>query len=418
MHQRTWLALASLPLVALYSWPVVVQNLGSSRAQRPAAQQEARPGTSDPLAGLADIQDVLGIVRDNYVDRPDMERVVGGGIMATLERAHPLNAYLSPEDLRLPDPGPAGLGLKVVKRGIYAQVVAVRPGSPAGEAGVLPGDVIRKIDGDSVGAMSAWTLERRLRGAEGSEVVLLRWVAATGNLAKLTLRRALPAPVGVTVRTEAKVHLVALPDLQPGRAAELKAALQRLDRDRPVVLDLRGCMGGDLAEAALAGGLFTASGAVFATVQEAGPKEGEAKEQPLQAAPAGLEAFPKVAALVGPATFGAPEALAAFLKKAGQPVYGERTYALGVDRSRVALKQGGAVELVNRRWVGAGGEKLDRAGVEPTIALKGLKPAEDPLPRLLPLLDAKPDPKTEGASSRKTASLGPSARRAGMSEVA
>jgi carboxyl-terminal processing protease len=308
--------------------------------------------------------------------------------------------------------------MKVLKRGLYAQVLAVRPGSPAATAGIQPGDVIRKIDGESVGALSAWALERRLRGAEGSEVVLLRYAAATSNLGKVTLRRALPAQPALEVRREEKLTLVALPDLGAGRSDELKVLLAGLDHAKPLVLDLRNCMGGDLAEAARAAGLFVGAAVPLVTVQEPGAKEGEVQESPVAAQPAGQPAFSRVAVLLGPSAFGAPEALAAGLKKAGIEVFGERSSGLGVERTRINLRQGGAVELVTKRWLGAGGEKLDRAGVEPTTALKGLKPGEDPLPKLLPLLEAKPAEKGDKAPA-KAASLRPgTARTPAVPEVA
>jgi C-terminal processing protease CtpA/Prc len=154
------------------------------------------------------------------------------------------------------------------------------------------------------------------------------------------------------------------------------------------------------------------------TVQEPGAKEGEVQESPVAAQPAGQPAFSRVAVLLGPSAFGAPEALAAGLKKAGIEVFGERSSGLGVERTRINLRQGGAVELVTKRWLGAGGEKLDRAGVEPTTALKGLKPGEDPLPKLLPLLEAKPAEKADKAPA-KAASLRPgTARTPAVPEVA
>jgi len=117
-----------------------------------------------------------------------------------------------------------------------------------------------------------------------------------------------------------------------------------------------------------------------------------------------------VRGLPGPSAFGVPAGLAACLKKAGFEVFGERSSGLGVERTRINLRQGGAVEIVTKRWLGAGGEKLDRAGVEPTTALKGLKPGEDPLPKLLPLLEAKPAEKAATAPA-KAASLRPGSFR-------
>ncbi|MBP1772771.1 MAG: carboxyl-terminal protease [Holophagaceae bacterium] len=373
MHARTWLSILSLPLVGAFTLPVLQQ--GQAPKAQPKAGAKAPP--QDPLAGLSDIQDVLSLVQQNYVDPPDMEKVVGGGVQAVLERSHPLNAYLTAEDLRLPDPGPAEAGLVVVKRGIYASVVAVTAGGPAAKAGIQPGDVIRKVDGDSVGRLSAWALERKLRGPEGSTLDLYRY-NATGDLTKTTVTRQKLTPSPVSVKQGQGALLVALPDLAAGRGEELKKALAHADRGQTLVLDLRGCQRGAMDEAAAVAGLLGVQG-TFATLQEAG------KSDRAVAVSGGGKPFAKLALLVGRSTIGAPEVLTACLKKGGARVLGERTPGLGVERARFALKQGGAVELVSRRWVGLGGEKLDRQGIIPDQVLR-LADTEDPLARVLTAL--------------------------------
>ncbi len=372
MHARSWLSILSLPVVGAFTVPVLQQ----SGAPKPAATAKAAP--QDPLAGMADIQDVLTLVQQNYVDPPDMEKVISGGIQAALERAHPLNAYLTPEDLRLPDPGPASAGLVVMKRGIYAQVLAVTPGGPAAKAGLQPGDVIRKVDGDSVGRLSAWTLERRLRGPVGSAVDLYRYSNTTGDLVKTTLQLQVPVKAPATVRRASGGALLVLPDLEPGRSEEAKRLLAGLDRTQPLVLDLRQCSGGALDEAAGLAGLLGAKGPL-ATVQESGKPD-----RTLPVGPASAP-FARMAVLIGRSTLGPAEVLAACLKKGGARVLGEHTVGLGVERARFPVRQGGAVELVYRRWVGAGGEKLDRQGLVPDQTLK-LGEDDDPLAKALDAL--------------------------------
>jgi len=380
MHARTWLSVFSFPLVAAFTLPVIQR--GEQTRTQPKAGVKAPP--QDPLAGLSDIQDVLALVQQNYVDQPDMEKVVAGGIQAVLERSHPMNAYLSAEDLRLPDPGPAEAGLVVVKRGIYATVLAVTPGGPAAKAGIQPGDVIRKVDGDSVGRLSAWALERRLSGAEGSTLDLYRY-NATGDLTKTTLQRQRLPKAPEAVKQGAGALMVSLPDLNAGRAEELKKLLATQDHGQTLVLDLRQCVRGSAEETAAVAGLLGAKGSL-GTLQEAGKPDRE-----IAVSGAGVP-FARLALLVGRSTLGLPEVLASCLKKGGARAFGEKTPGLGVERSRFPLKQGGAVELVSRRWVGLGGEKLDRQGVAPDQVLK-LTDSEDALAKVLAALQT-PAPAT------------------------
>jgi carboxyl-terminal processing protease len=378
MHARTWLSVLSLPLVAAFTMPVLQQG----NPPKPQSVVGAKTTPQDPLAGLSDIQDVLSLVQQNYVDPPDMEKVVSGGVQAVLERSHPLNAYLTAEDLRLPDPGPAEAGLVVVKRGIYATVLAVVPGGPAAKAGIQAGDVIRKVDGDSVGRLSAWALERKLRGPVGSSLDLYRY-NATGDLTKTTVLRQLIAPGPVVLKQGQGALLLFLPDLASGRAEEVKKALVAADRGQTLVLDLRQCLKGSMDEAAAVAGLLGSKGN-FATLEEAGKPD-----RVLPVIGTGVP-FTRLALLVGRSTLGAPEVLASCLKKDGAKALGERTPGFGVERTRFALKQGGAVELVSKRWVGLGGEKLDRQGVVPDQVLK-VADTEDPLAKVLTAL-ANPAP--------------------------
>lgn len=386
MHARTWLSVLSLPLVAAFTLPVL--QVGTPPKAQPKAG--AKAVSQDPLAGLSDIQDVLSLVQQNYVDAPDMEKVVSGGVQAVLERSHPLNAYLSAEEVRLPDPGPAEAGLQVIKRGaIYATVLAVVPGGPAAKAGIQAGDVIRKVDGDSVGRLSAWSLERKLRGPEGSTLDLYRY-NATGDLTKTTVQRQRIAPGAVAIKQGQGALMISLPDLLPGRVEELKKTLATIDHHQTLVLDLRQCQKGSMDEAASVAGLLGAKGA-FATLQEAGKPDRE-----MMVTGTGTP-FTRLVLLLGRSTLGAPEVLASCLKKGGAKTLGERTPGLGVERFRFALKQGGAVELVSKRWVGLGGEKLDRQGVVPDQILR-MAESEDALARVLTALQT-PAPATPAKAS-------------------
>jgi C-terminal processing protease CtpA/Prc len=189
--------------------------------------------------------------------------------------------------------------------------------------------------------------------------------------------------------------MVSLPDLASGRVEELKKGLATADRKQTLVLDLRQCQRGSMEEAAAAAGLLGGKGS-FATLQEAGKPDRD-----IPVAGTGTP-FTRLVLLVGRSTLGASEVLASCLKKGGAKTFGERTPGLGVERSRFALKQGGAVELVSRRWVGLGGEKLDRQGVIPDQVLR-MADTEDALARVLTALQAPaPEAKTAAPAPEGT----------------
>ncbi|MDR1841858.1 MAG: PDZ domain-containing protein [Holophagales bacterium] len=391
MHQRTWLSLLTLPLVVAFTVPMFHRQ-----APKPVTADSGAVSTNDPLAGLADIQDVLAHIRTNYVDVPDMEKALAGGIQGALERVNLLNSYLTPTETQQPAPDVGETGLTLLKTQIFAIVIGVAPGSPAAAAGFQVGDRVRKLDGESLESMSHWAMERKLRGPVGSEIALVRMPAGSTEQKKAVLKREKPQRPGIASRVEpGKAIMVALPDLTEGRAKELSDIFSKFGTKLPLIIDLRTCTGGSYEEAAVVASMLGCSG-VFATLQETGQPD-----RPLNVQLSESDAFPKIAVLLGVGTVGPAEALAVAIRRIGDRAdemhrmprtvisLGERTIGLAVERRRFPLKQGGAVELVTRRWLGADGERLDKTGPAPDYSLRGIPATEDILPRILEALESR-----------------------------
>jgi carboxyl-terminal processing protease len=382
------------------------------QAPKPVKTGPGAAAINDPLAGLADIQDVLAHIRVNYVDVPDMGKVLAGGIQGALERANILNSYLTHGETQLPDPGSGETGLTLIKDRLFAIVIGVVPGSPAAKAGLQVGDGIRKMDGESLGSMSHWTMERKLRGPVGSEVTLVRMASGSSELKNAVLKREKLQRPTIESRIDHRAIMVMLPDITEGRAKELNNLLKTTNTALPLVVDLRKCNGGSYDEAAKVASLLGCDG-VFATLQETGHPD-----RPLNILSPEKLVFKKIAVLTGLGTVGSAETLAVALKHLGDRpdndtpetskavptviILGDRTIGQAVERRRFPLKQGGAVEIVTRRWLGCGGEPLDKMGPMPDYTLRGIPASEDILPRILK--KKKKGPTKPKGESRRVAS--------------
>jgi carboxyl-terminal processing protease len=405
MHQRTWFSIVTLPIVTAFTCPVVFNSVQD--LPRVAIWNINR----DSTVVISDIQEVLALINSTYVDKPDIEKIVDGGIQCVLNKTHPLNSYLTVGDLRLSDPGSAGIGIGVIKKTINALIISVVPGSPAARAGLKVGDIISQINDHPVFAMSNWSLERILRGHAGSDLKLLL-INDTSNkkeLKKITLRRECIRLPPIVLSGDSRANIVTLTDLNYGRALELKAKLEGLRRDIPLILNISQCAGGHLTEAASVAGLFIVDGPL-ATVQEVG-------KSPLSISvvPTGIHSFTDIVVVQSKYTIGAAEALSSALKRQFIMVFGDRTCGLGVERTRFLLRYGGAAEIVNKRWLGASGECLSfstgdlenqggevlkddlgkpilspgRFGVLPNSAINIGDSEADWLPRVLEIIECK-----------------------------
>ena len=178
-------------------------------------------------------------MNDRYVEIPDMELVINGGIQSALEKSHPFNSWLSATDLKEEDLGVASVGMTLIKRGIYASVLAVVPGGPADRAGIRPGEVIRRLNGLSLNKMSAWKMQRLTKGPVGTELEVQRYPKDAVEPVETQLKLEIPRVSPLGFQTSPRGSLVTLSDLKPGRDKEFSTLLGRLTPNQPLILDLR-----------------------------------------------------------------------------------------------------------------------------------------------------------------------------------
>ena len=213
----------------------VLADRSSDAARADAARPAPRAGLPWQEASL--FAEVYERIKRDYVDEVDDHALMEKAVRGMVAALDPHSAYLDSEEfdeIRLSTMGSyPGVGIEVVAEDGVVKVLRPIEGSPAQQAGLLPGDEIVRIDDADIGADLAGAIAR-MRGASGSLVTLTVRREGTPGVLQFALRRA-----------QVEVHSVAQQSLEPGygylritsfsetTAQDVNRAILRLKRDNP-----------------------------------------------------------------------------------------------------------------------------------------------------------------------------------------
>jgi len=313
--------------------------------------------------------EVLFLVRNNYVEPVKEDSLMEGAYRGMLESLDPQSEYLTASEAQraIKDTrnGPADIGVLLTKRRGYAVIIAAFEGSPAQKAGLAAGDVILLIEGKSTLQMGAWESSQMLQGKPGSEVQLAVIRGAEARSENLKLVRKLPVKTTVVARiAEPGAGLLKLGAFQAGDAERVSKALATLKSEGAtrLVLDLRGNAGPDIDEAMKSAALLGGDG-VVAKVTERKSGSRELKSPSLSA----LWKGPMVV-LVDGGTAGAAEVLAAALRdRVHASLVGEKTWGLGTIQKVILLPTGDAVRISVGKYISPAGKEWNGTGLSPDV---------------------------------------------------
>jgi len=120
--------------------------------------------------------EVLFNVRQNYVEELDVDDLIDSAIKGMLDECDPHTYYFTPDEFdkfSTDTKGEfGGLGISIDKKGDYITVVAPIEGTPAYRLGILAGDKISKVDGESIVGVTTDESISKMRGEPGTKVVI------------------------------------------------------------------------------------------------------------------------------------------------------------------------------------------------------------------------------------------------------
>ena len=345
----------------------------------------------DAYRHLRVFEDVVSLIRNNYVEEVNLNEVMDGALRGLTEGLDSDSAYLAPEEaerIDRGDPLPAGrIGLNVTRR-YYLQVIAPLEGSPAAEANILPGDFVRAIDGQPTRLVSGIEGERRLRGEPGTEVTLSLIRGSTREPYDITLTREALSPESATGRmlsgASASVGYLRIPAFHDAVAAEIADTAASLAGSGAthLIMDIRGTAEGTFDAAIDAAKRFVAEG-TLALREEPGDAQ-----TTITADGAATVTLP-VTLLTNYGTSGPAELFAAALLDADRATsVGQQTSGRTSLQRLVRLPDGSGLWMSWARYMTASGEEIHPFGLAPDVPVEvELPELGEPLPDEDPVLD-------------------------------
>lgn len=321
----------------------------------------------DTFKHIGVFTDVVGHIKSDYVEEPDMKSVTLGALNGLLEAIDPFASYLNADQyreyLKNKDARRADVGLILSKKSGYVGVVGVVPNSPAAKAGLSTFDMIESIKGISTRDMPLAYASLLLQGEPGSTVDLsvVRVRRPEPQTVKLT-RAALTLPSVESRMLPDQVGYINVDALSPVHVKEVAAAVQKLQKDgaQKLLVDVRGCAIGSPDDGIALANLFLNKGRITYVQGQRVPR------QNFDADPAKAITTLPVAVLTNRGTADAAEILAAAVQdnKRGK-VVGERTYGDAAQRKAITLEDGSAIILSVAKYYSPDGKAIQDNGVVP-----------------------------------------------------
>ena len=351
--------------------------------------------TREPFGGLRDLinrdigqpeavdfslfWDAWNLLHEKYVDRSelDTQKMVFGAIEGMVKSiGDPFTVFLEAEESkRLQEDirGEfAGVGIEIGLREEILTVIAPLDGTPADEAGIIAGDKITAIDGQSTAGITLEEAVAKIRGRRGTKVVLtiLRKTDGEEETRDFEITRdRIKIPTAKWEVKDSDIGYVQLFTFNQTAREEFDRALNELKKkgvDKRMILDLRNNPGGLLDLAIDISSYFLEPGELV-VIEDFG--NGQRDE--LKAKPNGQLKGVKVVILINKGSASASEIVAGALHdNKGVKLIGEKTFGKGSVQQVDELRFRTSLKITVAKWLTPKGRSISDEGIEPDIKVE------------------------------------------------
>ena len=348
------------------------------------AQTKSRPLHPTPTEMLqmseqyGKLSEFYRILAGNYLDTINYEAIVERGITSMLAQLDPHSVYLTAKEQQASqeDLGGSFSGIGVEFNTLNDTIIVVNTivGGPAEKVGVMPGDRIITIDGESSIGMSRSDVPSHLRGPKGSKVAITvyrRGVSGVSSATGAAGTSGAPGTLDFTItRDDIPLNTVDAAYMIDDRTGYIKVnrfgattgkefadAFDSFGKSIDgVIVDLRGNGGGYLPQAVVMSEFFLRRGQLVVST--------EGNMYPSQSYSAGRNGHfseGRLIVLVDESSASASEIVSGAVQDWDRGVVvGRRTFGKGLVQREFSLDDGSAVRITIARYLTPTGRAIQR----------------------------------------------------------
>jgi carboxyl-terminal processing protease len=355
----------------------VGDNSGGSSVTDVNPESDGGDSGSDGI--LNEVESILDedFVNPDAINHDALEKGAVDGVIASLGDPH--SVYITPEEYQsgvdIISGSFEGIGANVDQDPTTGEITIVTPfrGSPAEKAGILPGDVILAVDGESTEGWSVQDAVQKIRGAEGTKVTLtVRHSNRESEDLEITRGTiVIPTVFAHDVQDEngdvvPGLAYVEIQQFTEQTVNDLRSELNRITDEgyKGLVLDLRRNPGGGLDATVSVADMFLDGGVVLTQVDREGNKT-------VYNAKDGGEATDiAIVILVSNGSASGAEVLSGALRDHGRAkLVGSQTFGKGSVNHLRELSNGGALYVTIARWLTPNGTLIEGVGLAPDVPI-------------------------------------------------
>lgn len=322
--------------------------------------------------GTDKISEVLNLVQSKYMGELDVDTLIDGaikGIFANID--DPFTRYLTDEEydeeMNSGNEEYSGIGvhLSLVGSTGEAKIIGVMANSPAKDAGLKAGDIIKKINNIEINKNNYYEASNAIKGKEGTSVKLV--IERQNKLLTFNIvrKKIVSNEISSSVINN-KIGYMKIFSFERGAYDDFKADYLDLIEKHKVsglIIDVRDNPGGFVDETVMIADLLCGEGTIIKEVYKDGTTKVFASDSKKCEVP--------IVVLVNENSASAAEILSGAIKdlKAGKLV-GTKTFGKGIMQSYIKLENGGAVAITIAKYYTASNEEIHEKGIKPDYEVK------------------------------------------------